>query len=702
MSDFPNLSYNYLYSDPPDPNEQVPPLFFNSLPYRKSRFHETATFTSLDVIKRVAGHSSKSAESLLRRGCIASTGHMISWAAPELPPALIPLTTEMSELLLHYDDEIDTLDTRSKKDALADFTLTVLSMWKLGQPPVFEYDINKRFDVLLNNVSDFSPDLRSLFFKTTVDIFTAQSTGSQSGMSFEEYKKARMASSTVKQAHEFFAYMQGLRVTEVERQAVSEMVDYGVLSVSLSNDYYSFHREFDDHFRSGSLDAIHNAMALLMTEYGYTELEAGDILKCEVLTAEKNLVQQYRQWEKSSVPKSDDFRSYVIIFILSIGGANYWQAQTPRYSDDGFTTTAEDRARLLQRRRDPVLKLEGYPPPAALDESQEKTVNGESHEADCPGLKVASGTGLEVDVCAPFQVADADQICMAPFEYIKALPGKNTLTKFINCLRVWFSIPDNMSSVLKEVTVMIFNSTLLLDDIEDGSALRRGKPAAHLEFGLSQTVNTATFLHAEAIGRILKHLGPDCLKIILEEIKTLARGQALDLNWTFNKTRPTLNEYFIMVDHKTGGFFRLLLRATCSLTSTEVNPDLQHLITLIGRYYQIRDDYQNLASDEYTAKKGFCDDLDEGKFSFPVLHVLEHSPKAEELLKLIYGEDKKTQMSHADKLRILAEMKEVGSLTYTLEVLEKLFTTMLETLDRVEEKMGKNKPLRCLMLMLKL
>jgi hypothetical protein len=35
-------------------------------------------------------------------------------------------------------------------------------------------------------------------------------------------------------------------------------------------------------------------------------------------------------------------------------------------------------------------------------------------------------------------------------------------------------------------------------------------------------------------------------------------------------------------------------------------------------------------------------------------------------------------------------------------MLEKLFTTMLETLDRVEEKMGKNKPLRCLMLMLKL
>ncbi|KAF4151591.1 hypothetical protein CNMCM6936_003992 [Aspergillus lentulus] len=687
MSDFPDLSYSYLYSDPPDPNEQLPPLFFNSLPYRKSRFHETATSTSLDVVKRVAQNSSKSPETLFSRGCITSTGHLISLGAPELPPALIPLMAEMCELVLHYDDDIDTLDAQSKKDVLTDYTLGVLSMWKLGQPAVFEYDISKRFEVLLNNLPDFTPDIKSLLLKTSVEMITAQSTGSQSGMSFEEYKKARMESSIARQVYELVAYMQGLRVREDERQALSEMVGYGVLSLSLSNDYYSFHREFDDHFRSGSLDAFHNAMALLMTEYGYTELEAGDILKREVLAAEKNLMERYGQWDKSSVPKSDDLRSYLILFILSIGGANYWQAQTPRYSDDGFTTTAEDRARLLQPRRDLVLKLEGHPPPAALDGNQKKTANGDSHETKCSRPKAANGTVLEIDVCAPFQVADADEICMAPFNYIKALPGKNTLAKFMNCLRVWFNVSDDISSVLREVTVMLFNSTLLLDDIEDGSTLRRGKPAAHLQFGLGQTVNTATFLHAEAVGY---------------EIKTLARGQALDLNWTFNKTSPTLNEYFIMVDHKTGGFFRLLLRALCSLTGTELDPDLEHLTTLIGRYYQIRDDYQNLASDEYTAKKGFCDDLDEGKFSFPVLHLLEHSPKADEFFKVIYGEDKKAQLSHAGKLRILAEMKEVGSLSYTLEVLEKLFTTMLETLDRVEEKMGKNKPLRCLMLMLKL
>jgi geranylgeranyl diphosphate synthase, type III len=37
-----------------------------------------------------------------------------------------------------------------------------------------------------------------------------------------------------------------------------------------------------------------------------------------------------------------------------------------------------------------------------------------------------------------------------------------------------------------------------IDDIEDGSILRRGKPAAHAVFGMSQTVNSATYVFAKA------------------------------------------------------------------------------------------------------------------------------------------------------------------------------------------------------------
>ena len=86
--------------------------------------------------------------------------------------------------------------------------------------------------------------------------------------------------------------------------------------------------------------------------------------------------------------------------------------------------------------------------------------------------------------------------------------------------------------------------------------------------------------------------------ILIDELETLALGQSLDLYWKFQKTCPTAREYLIMVDNKTGGFFRMALRLMEIESDAESCPDLIYLVTLIGRYYQIRDDYMNLTSEE--------------------------------------------------------------------------------------------------------
>lgn len=41
-----------------------------------------------------------------------------------------------------------------------------------------------------------------------------------------------------------------------------------------------------------------------------------------------------------------------------------------------------------------------------------------------------------------------------------------------------------------------------LDDIEDGSPLRRSRPATHTVFGIPQTVNSATYQLVDIIGRV--------------------------------------------------------------------------------------------------------------------------------------------------------------------------------------------------------
>lgn len=50
---------------------------------------------------------------------------------------------------------------------------------------------------------------------------------------------------------------------------------------------------------------------------------------------------------------------------------------------------------------------------------------------------------------------------------------------------------------------------------------------------------------------------------------------------------------------------------------------------------------------------------------------------------------------------VLTQLKDAGSLSYVSDVLERLFQGILDSLDRLEEKRGRNRKLRILMLGLK-
>lgn len=83
-------------------------------------------------------------------------------------------------------------------------------------------------------------------------------------------------------------------------------------------------------------------------------------------------------------------------------------------------------------------------------------------------------------------------------------------------------------------------------------------------------------------------------------MEVLFSGQALELYWKFHRQCPSMSDYLVMIDNKTGGFFRLVMRMMATEYSSSVTSDdkIAFSITLLGRYYQIRDDYQNLTSDE--------------------------------------------------------------------------------------------------------
>ena len=109
--------------------------------------------------------------------------------------------------------------------------------------------------------------------------------------------------------------------------------------------------------------------------------------------------------------------------------------------------------------------------------------------------------------------------------------------------------------------------------------------------------------------------------------------------------------------------------------------DYVALVNLIGALFQIRDDYLNLASTEYTSNKGFCEDLTEGKFSFPIIHSIRSNPSNLQLINII----KQKTTDEEVKRYAVAYMKSTGSFDYCRNFMKDLHAKSVATINAMEE-----------------
>ncbi|XP_071107195.1 geranylgeranyl pyrophosphate synthase-like isoform X1 [Haliotis cracherodii] len=279
----------------------------------------------------------------------------------------------------------------------------------------------------------------------------------------------------------------------------------------------------------------------------------------------------------------------------------------------------------------------------------------------------------------PLQTSFTDEVIekvlLEPYDYICQIPGKKIRTKLAAALNYWLKIPEDKLVQIGEVIQMLHNASLLIDDIEDNSKLRRGIPVAHSIYGIPQTINTANYVYFLALSKLHSLGHPEVNTVFTEQLLELHRGQGMDIYWRDAVLCPTEEDYKTMVIRKTGGLFGLAVRLMQLFSDNK--SDFKPLLDVLGLYFQIRDDYANLYSKEYEANKSYCEDLTEGKFSFPLIHAIRSSPDNNQIINILRQRTTDNDL----KKYCVDYMMKIGSFDYTKQTLVSLEQRALELIE---------------------
>jgi geranylgeranyl pyrophosphate synthase len=236
---------------------------------------------------------------------------------------------------------------------------------------------------------------------------------------------------------------------------------------------------------------------------------------------------------------------------------------------------------------------------------------------------------------------------------------------------------------------LLHNGSLIVDDIEDGSELRRGKPALHKIFGMDIALNAANYLYFLPF-KMVKESGISCKERIYELIGTetlkLHIGQAADILWHKTPYMPSQTEYFEMCANKTGSMARLSakLGAAVAGASEKDAEALGKFAESIGVAFQIQDDILNI---EQGLGKEYGEDITEGKKSLPAILAFSAAmPQEKSRLAEILA-------MHTREKKLIGEaiavMKKYGAISYAEKMADDLIAQSLENISFLHETEAK-------------
>lgn len=232
---------------------------------------------------------------------------------------------------------------------------------------------------------------------------------------------------------------------------------------------------------------------------------------------------------------------------------------------------------------------------------------------------------------------------------------------------------------------LVHNFSLIHDDIEDGSQLRRGRKTVWTLWGVPQAINTGDAMFSLAHLAIFRLEGTTsqetALKsahILQETCLQLTKGQHLDM--TYEKIEQiSEDDYWLMVRGKTAALLSACteLGALCAGAARGACQSYRDFGLELGMAFQAHDDLLGIWGDAALTGKSNESDLITGKKSLPILYGINlNGPFARRWNQGAIQPDEIQGLAH--------QLEDEGALRYTQAITAQLTKKALDSLSAAQ------------------
>ena len=223
-------------------------------------------------------------------------------------------------------------------------------------------------------------------------------------------------------------------------------------------------------------------------------------------------------------------------------------------------------------------------------------------------------------------------------EHVSQFRGKQVRPALVCLAGRAVGLSTDAHITVAKVVELIHTATLVHDDILDGATIRRQLATVHALHGTEVSVLLGDYIYARAFSMSLELADLTCSRVLSDVTRVICQGEITQLLHRFDFSW-TEERYLRVIGQKTASLFGAAaeLGAHYAGANRDVVAALATYGTEVGLAFQIVDDCLDLQGDEAVVGKSLGTDVDGGKLTLPLLHMMGSRDDGEARLRRLMG-----------------------------------------------------------------